>query len=93
MRSAYRGSVDIRDEARRPRHTGNEINLRFLKEGFSNLIVRFDVNPDHTVRVRTRTSILYFVRVADGKWKLYSYRDEPMEDAGEKVRVLYSVFQ
>ena len=73
------GSVNITDDKRRPMHTGDGINLRFLSDGFSNLVVHFDVNTDETVRVRTRTSILHFVRTADKSWKLYKYRDEPLE--------------
>ncbi len=67
---------------RRPRSTfgyGHDLNLAYLRRGFSASIRDVRRETDDAFLIRTGTSYLRFVRTASSGWKIYDYGDEPSE--------------
>lgn len=61
------------------REYGQDINLPFLKQGFSKQVLNFSKNSDHEYGIRTGTTALWFLKTGDGKWRLSKYLDKPIE--------------
>jgi len=61
------------------REYGQDINLPFLKDGFSKEVLNFSKNADGEYLIRTGTTALWFEKTKDGKWKLSKYLDKPIE--------------
>ena len=58
---------------------GNDINLPFLKSGFSPKIESISSSSDYTIDIRTSSTSIAFVKTASGKWYIYRYFDKPIE--------------
>jgi len=61
------------------REYGQDINLPFLKHGFSKEVLNFSKNSDGEYLIRTGTTALWFEKTKDGEWKLFRYLDKPIE--------------
>jgi len=61
------------------REYGQDINLPFLKDGFSKEVLNFSKNAEGEYGIRTGTTALWFSKTKDGKWKLSKYLDKPIE--------------
>lgn len=74
-------SISITRDARsaKSRDYGEDMNLPFLKSGFSKYIVSLRKDSADTFLVRTSSSYFYFVRTKASIWKLYRYGDKPIE--------------
>jgi len=76
---ALQGALVITSEERSAnRECGMDLNLPFLKHGFSKKVLRALEEDDGTYLLRTATSYLHFVPYRNG-WKLYRYGDKPIE--------------
>jgi hypothetical protein len=73
--------VTISREARpeKSREYGQDINLPFLRDGFSPAVRLVRKDPDDCYLVRTDTTAIWFVQTKSGAWKVYRYFDKPIE--------------
>jgi len=58
---------------------GQDLNLPFLRDGFSPAVRVVRKDSEDCYLVRTDTSALWFVRTGSGAWKVYRYLDKPIE--------------
>jgi hypothetical protein len=58
---------------------GQDINLPFLRDRFSPAVRVVRKDPDDCYLIRTDTTAIWFVQTKSGAWKMYSYRDKPIE--------------
>jgi hypothetical protein len=74
-------AVAITRQARpeKEREYGRDMNLPFLRNGFSSDVRSLRKDPDDCYLVRTGTSAIWFVQTKSGAWKIYSYLDKPIE--------------
>jgi ankyrin repeat protein len=61
------------------REYGQDVNLPFLKDGFSKEVLNFSKNADGEYLIRTGTTALWFSKTKDGEWRLSKYLDKPIE--------------
>lgn len=61
------------------RRLGQDMNLPFLKQGFSGLIWSIRKEAEDRYMIRTGTSCLYFVNTPASGWRMYRYGDKPIE--------------
>jgi RNA polymerase sigma factor (sigma-70 family) len=73
-------AVSISREAR-PNHPeqGRDINLPFLRNGFSPHVLTVRKEAEDCYLLRTGTSATRWVQTRAGDWKLYGYLDKPIE--------------
>jgi hypothetical protein len=74
-------AVEVTRDARpvNDREYGRDMNLPFLRDGFSPRVVSVRKDPDDCYLVRTGTSAIGFVQTKSGAWKVYRYYDKPIE--------------
>ena len=74
-------SVEIATAARPPAEAeiGTDINLLFARQGFEPEILSARQEGEDTILLRTGTSIFWFVQTKRGAWRLYAYRDAPVQ--------------
>jgi hypothetical protein len=58
---------------------GQDMNLPFLKDGFSADVQTVRKDADDTFLLRTGTSAVWFVQTKSGSWKIFRYLDKPIE--------------
>jgi hypothetical protein len=75
----FPGTVRISRERRERPEVGSDINLPFVREGFSSTLRLVREDPGRTFLLRTDTSWFRFVRDPSGDWKLAAYGDKPIE--------------
>ena len=57
----------------------NDINLPFAKQHFTPEIDTARIEDADAILICTGSSALWFVRTTNGKWRLYSYLDKPVQ--------------
>jgi hypothetical protein len=75
------GSVDVTEAKRDEKSSayGKDMNVPFMTTGFDSTIVSISKKDDDCYLIRTNTSAVYFVRTASTGWKIYAYRDKPIQ--------------
>lgn len=61
------------------REYGEEVNEEYLKKGFSPMVRSVRKDGDENYLIRTGSTALWFVQIKSGAWKIYRYRDKPIQ--------------
>ncbi len=61
------------------REYGRDINVPFLRNGFSATVLNVRKDPDDCYLIRTGSSAIWRVETKSGVWRIYSYFDKPIE--------------
>ena len=61
------------------REYGQDINLPFLRDGFSPVVQTVRKDPDDCYLIRAGSTAIWFVQNKSGEWKVYRYLDKPIQ--------------
>ena len=75
------GAVEVSAIAREAdaRELGADINLPFLRDGFSSALFRSHSEGASQFRLKTGTTTIYFAKLESVGWRIYHYIDKPIK--------------